>query len=43
VNRVETKKYMEQKKILKVVEQVGVVVAPVVAGMLLNKTKNKKK
>ena len=31
------------KRILKVVERVGGVVAPVVVGMLLNKTKNKKK
>lgn len=37
------KKIYGAKKILKVVEQVGVVVAPVVVGMLLNKTKNKKK
>ncbi|WP_288203538.1 hypothetical protein [uncultured Streptococcus sp.] len=37
------KKIDGAKKILKVVERVGGVVAPVVVGMLLNKTKNKKK
>lgn len=37
------KKIDGAKKILKVVERVGGIVAPVVVGMLLNKTKNKKK
>ncbi|MDU5072506.1 MAG: hypothetical protein E6238_06310 [Streptococcus sp.] len=37
------KKIDGAKRILKVVERVGGVVAPVVVGMLLNKTKNKKK
>ena len=37
------KKIDEAKKILKVVGQVGSVVTPVVVGMLMNKTKKKKK
>ena len=37
------KKIDEAKNILKVVGQVGSVVTPVVVGMLMNKTKKKKK